>query len=76
MKKDYTKRRTKNDGLILRFFLRISASAAETTAVNPSGIKAFLANGLIPFFINGNPVSRNGPRSLPRNPPDFIILDT
>ena len=34
-----------------------------------------LANGLITFFINGNPVFNNRPRSLPRNPPDCIILD-
>ena len=34
-----------------------------------------LANGLITFFINGNPVFSNGPRSLLRNPPDCIILD-
>ena len=34
-----------------------------------------LANGLITFFISGNPVFSNGPRSLPRNPPDCIILD-
>ena len=34
-----------------------------------------LANGLITFFINDNPVFSNGPRSLLRNPPDCIILD-
>ena len=33
------------------------------------------SNGLIKFFINGSPVFNNGPRSLPRNPPDCIILD-
>ena len=32
------------------------ASAADAAAVNPKGIKALLANGLITFFINGNPV--------------------
>ena len=30
---------------ILRFFLCITASAADTVAVNPSGIKALLAKG-------------------------------
>ena len=30
---------------------------------------------LITFFINGNPVFNNGPRSLPRTLPDCIILD-
>ena len=34
-----------------------------------------LANGLVTFFINGSPVFSNGPRSLPRNLPDCIILD-
>ena len=27
------------------------------------------------FFINGNHVFNNGPRSLPRNTPDCIMLD-
>ena len=56
-------------------FLCTSASAADAAAVNPKGIKTLLANGLITFFISGNPVFSNGPRSLPRNPPDCIILD-
>ena len=56
-------------------FLCISASSADAAAVNPKGIKTLLANGLITFFINGNPVFSNGPRSLPRNPSDCIILD-
>ena len=34
-----------------------------------------MANGLITFFISGNPVFSTGPRSLPRNPSDYIILD-
>ena len=34
-----------------------------------------LANGLITFFSNGNPVFNNGPRGLPRHPPDWVILD-
>ena len=37
-------------------FLCIPASAADAAAVNPKGIKALLANGLITFFINGTPV--------------------
>ena len=40
-----------------------------------TGIKTLLANGLITFFINGSPVFNNGPRSLPRYPPDCTILD-
>ena len=55
-------------------FLCIPASAADAAAVNPKGIKMLLANGLITFFINGNPVFSNGPRSLPRNPRDYMIL--
>ena len=55
-----------------KIFLCILAYAA---AVNPNGIKTLLANGLITFFINGNPVFSNGLRSLPRNPPYCIILD-
>ena len=30
---------------------------------------------MIIFFNNGNSVFNNGPRSLPRNPPDCIILN-
>ena len=60
---------------ILRFFLCISASAADTAAVNPNGTKTLLVNGLITFFINGTPILTNGPKSLPKNPPDCIILD-
>ena len=32
-------------------------------------------NGLITFFISGNPVFSNGPTNLPWNPPDWIILN-
>ena len=53
----------------------IPASAADTAAVNPKGIKTLLANGLIAFDIKGNPVFSNGPSNLPRNLPDRIILD-
>ena len=55
-------------------FLCIPASAADAAAVNPNGIKTLLANGLITFLINGHPVFNNGPRSLPRSPPDCTIL--
>ena len=34
-----------------------------------------ITNSLIPFSINDNPVFNNGPGGLPRNPPDFVILD-
>ena len=48
---------------ILIFFLCIPASDADAPAVNPRGIKTLLANGLITFFINGNPVFSNGKKS-------------
>ena len=57
------------------FFLCIPGSAADAAAVNSNEIKTLLAPGLITFFINGNLVFSNGTRSLPRNPPDSIILD-
>ena len=56
-------------------FLCIPASAADAAAVNPRVIKMLLANGLITFFINSNPIFSNGPNNLSRNPPDCIILD-
>ena len=37
-------------------------------------IKALLANGLITLFISGNPTFSNGPRNLPRNHHNCIIL--
>ena len=57
------------------FFLCIAASAADTVVVNPSGIKTLSANGLIKFFINGNPVLSDRPRRLPKDPLDSIILN-
>ena len=49
---------------ILVFFLCIPASATDAAAVNPKGTKTFLPNGLVTFFINGNPVFSNGPSNL------------
>ena len=57
-------------------FLLVPAPAADATAVNPTGIKTHLANGLSTFFINGKPNLINGPRGLPRNPPDSNFLDS
>ena len=39
-----------------KIFSCIPAYAADVALVNPRGIKTLLANGLIIFFINGNPV--------------------
>ena len=46
------------------FFLCTPESAVDAAAVNLKGIKKLLANGLITFFINGNPVFNNGPSNL------------
>ena len=43
-------------------------------AINPNDTKALLANGLTTFPIKGNPVLSNGPKSLPKNPPDCPVL--
>ena len=75
MKDDYAKQRKNDDDDLILRFLCIAASAADAAAVNPKGIKTILAYGLITFFISGNPVFSNGSKSLPRNPPDCIILD-
>ena len=42
----------------------IVVSVADTTAVNPNGIKSLLANGLCTFFIKHKSVWSNVPRSL------------
>ena len=55
-------------------FLCIPASSADAPAVYPKGINTLLANGLITFFINGNPVFSKGPSNLPKNPPDSILF--
>ena len=53
-----------------KIFLWIAASvAAAAAAVDSSGIKMLLANGLSTFFIKGNPVFSNGLKSLPKSLP-------
>ena len=52
-------------------FLWITASAAT---VNPNGIKMHLVQGLIACPSKGYPDFSNGPKSLPKNPPDCPIL--
>ena len=56
-------------------FLCIPASAADAAAVSLKGINTLLANGVITFFINGNPVFNKGPSNLPKNYRDCIIFD-
>ena len=55
-------------------FSWIAASFADAAAVNPTGIKTLLANGLNTFSIKGNPAFSNGPKSLPKNPSDYPML--
>ena len=40
----------------------------------PNGITTLLAKGLNAFLIKDNPVFSNGPKILPKNPPDCLIL--
>ena len=40
----------------LNIFLCIPASAANAAAVSPKWINTHLANGVVTFFIKGNPV--------------------
>ena len=37
-------------------------------------VKTFLAKGLSAFLVKDNPVFRNGPKFLPKNPPNCRIL--
>ena len=52
----------------------MTTSVDDDAAVNPNGIKTLLANGLSKFFIKGNPLFSNGPKSQPKNPPGCSIL--
>ena len=47
----------------------------DAAAVNTNGTKKLLANGLSKFTIKCKTVFSNCPRSLLRNPPNYIILD-
>ena len=55
-------------------FWWIATSVADAYAINTNGIKTVLSNVLSRFPIKGNPVFSNGPKSLPKNPPDCPIL--
>ena len=46
-------------------FLCIPTSAVDAAAVSLKGINTLLANGVITFFIKGNPVFNKGPSNLP-----------
>ena len=60
--------------LIENIFLRIAACVADAAADNPNGIKTPLANGLRTFSMKGNLVFGDGPKSLPKSPPDCPTL--
>ena len=49
-------------------FLLIVASVADAIAVNANRLETVLANGL--SAIKSNPVFSNGPKILPKNPPE------
>ena len=51
-----------------------SYQTQNVAAVNCNSIKMLLANGLSTFLNKDTPDFSNGPRSLPRNPPDCPIL--
>ena len=60
-----------------KVFFWISTSVTDdASAVDPNSIKTLWTNSLSSFFIKGKPVLKNGPRSLPRNHPDYTILDS
>ena len=47
----------------------------DAGAVNPNGIKTFVANVLSTFFIKGKPVFSSGCKSLPKSFLDYLFLD-
>ena len=55
-------------------FLWIASSDADVAAANSNCIKLLLANDFSTFLIKDYPVFSNGPESLPRNPPECLIL--
>ena len=48
---------------------------ADTTA-NPNDLKMLLANGFSTFLSKDKPVLNNGPETLSRNSPNYIIIDS
>ena len=60
--------------LSLKDKYQIQTSLADNAAVNPNGIKELLANVLTTFFIKDNPAFSNGPKSLPKSPPECPVL--
>ena len=56
--------------------MKFPASVADAAAVDPNGSKTLLANIVSTFFIKSKTklVFSNGPKSLPKNPPDCLVL--
>ena len=61
-----------HSALQIKTFLWIPASATDA-AISPNGIKTLSASFRSTFFVNNKSIFINGPRSLPRNPPDCIF---
>ena len=54
-------------------FLWINASIVAA-AIRPNGVKTLFVNVLSTFPIKGNPFFSHGPKIIPKNPPDCLIL--
>ena len=55
-------------------FFRLAPSVANDAAINPNSIKTLLANVLSIFFIKDKLVFSNGPKNVPKNGLDCLIL--
>ena len=55
-----------------QYFFRIPGSVPAAGNCN----EKLSANGLSKFIITSKPSFINGPKSLLRNPPDYVILDS
>ena len=53
---------------------QIQTISYKAAPVNPNVTNTLLAGGLSTFLIKGKPAFSNGPRSLPKTPPDLLIL--
>ena len=56
------------------FFFQLAPPVSDDAAVNPNSIKTLLANVLSTFFIKDKLVFSDGPRNLPKNRLDCLIL--
>ena len=50
-----------------KILLWIATFVADASAVNPNGIKTFLANSVSKFFINGKPAVINGQKKFEKS---------